>query len=130
MNKSYNIHEKWSDLDKVNNVEINSVDGVIESIFVNGEPAGGGGGLTTAVLTVINTGSSNRNVRAPFIDNGVINASFYADAGTTVTKTVVKGSNGCSFTISAGSITEVTGNGSMSDNKNAIITGDCTITIS
>lgn len=41
--KNYGIHDKWTDLDKLNNVDIKSVDGVIESIKINGEEAGGGG---------------------------------------------------------------------------------------
>lgn len=42
--KNYGIHDKWTDLDKLNNVDIKSVDGVIESVKINGEEAGGGGG--------------------------------------------------------------------------------------
>lgn len=41
--KNYGIHDKWTDLDKLNNVDIKSVDGVIESVKINGEEAGGGG---------------------------------------------------------------------------------------
>lgn len=40
--KNYGIHDKWTDLDKLNNVDIKSVDGVIESVKINGEEAGGG----------------------------------------------------------------------------------------
>lgn len=59
MNKSYGIHDKWTDLDKVNNVEINSIDGVIESVKINGEEAGGGGSsdFSTATVTTINNSS-------------------------------------------------------------------------
>ena len=51
--KNYGIHDKWTNINKVNNVEIQSVDGVIENIKVNGEPAGGGDGFTKANVTVI-----------------------------------------------------------------------------
>ena len=43
MVKNYGIHDVWTDLDKVNDVDIKAVDGVIDSIKVNGEEAGGGG---------------------------------------------------------------------------------------
>lgn len=54
--KNYGIHDKWTDLDKLNNVDIKSVDGVIESVKINGEEAGGGGGssdFSTAEVTII-----------------------------------------------------------------------------
>ena len=38
--KNYGIHDKWTDLDKLNNIDIKSVDGVIESVKINGEEAG------------------------------------------------------------------------------------------
>ena len=44
MVKNYGIHDEWKDLNKVNDIVIKSVDGVIDSIKVNGEEAGGGGG--------------------------------------------------------------------------------------
>lgn len=44
MVKNYGIHDEWKDLNKVNDIDIKSVDGVIDSIKVNGEEAGGGGG--------------------------------------------------------------------------------------
>lgn len=52
MNKSYGIHDKWTDLNKVNNIRVDSVNGVVENITVNGEPAGGGG-FSTAKVTVV-----------------------------------------------------------------------------
>ena len=52
--KNYGIHDKWTDLDKLNNVDIKSVDGVIESVKINGEEAGGGGSsdFSTATMTL------------------------------------------------------------------------------
>lgn len=53
--KNYGIHDKWTDLDKLNNVDIKSVDGVIESVKINGEEAGGGGGeFKLANITWVN----------------------------------------------------------------------------
>lgn len=45
--KNYGIHDEWTDLDKLNTVDIKSVDGVIESVKINGEEAGGGGSWQT-----------------------------------------------------------------------------------
>lgn len=52
--KNYGIRDQWTNLDKLNNVDIKSVDGVIESVKINGEEAGGGGGssdFSTAEVT-------------------------------------------------------------------------------
>lgn len=49
--KTYGIHDKWTDLDKLNNVNVKSVDGVIESVKINGEEAGGGGIGAYPILT-------------------------------------------------------------------------------
>ena len=47
--KNYMINDKWLDLDKQNIVELQSVDGEIDKVFVNGEEAGSGG---FSVITV------------------------------------------------------------------------------
>ena len=53
--KNYGIHDKWTDLDKLNNVDIKSVDGVIESVKINGEePQSGGGEFKLANITWTN----------------------------------------------------------------------------
>ena len=54
--KNYGIYDKWTDLNKLNNVDIKSVDGVIESVKINGEEAGGGGSsdFSTAEVTYPN----------------------------------------------------------------------------
>ena len=56
MDKYYGIHDKWTDIDKLNNVEIHSTDGEISQILVNGEEQGGGGSsdFSTAEVTVLN----------------------------------------------------------------------------
>lgn len=41
--RNYGICDQWTNLDKLNNVDIKSVDGVVESVKINGEEAGGGG---------------------------------------------------------------------------------------
>lgn len=41
MNKLYSVHDHWTDIDKKNDVDIESIDGVITGIKVNGEDYGG-----------------------------------------------------------------------------------------
>ena len=66
--KNYGIHDKWTDLNKLNNVDIKSVDGVIVSVKINGEEAGGGGSWQTvfedSVTTEIEGG-------APFAEGNI-----------------------------------------------------------
>lgn len=53
--KNYMINDKWLDIDKENIVELQSVDGEIGSVKVNGEDYGGGGGssdFSTAEVTI------------------------------------------------------------------------------
>ena len=55
--KNYMINDKWLDIAKQNIVEVESTDGVIGSVKVNGEEYGGGGGssdFSTAEVTIIN----------------------------------------------------------------------------
>lgn len=42
--KNYKIRDNWLDIDKYNDVDIQSVDGVIQTVKVNGEDVGGSGG--------------------------------------------------------------------------------------
>lgn len=42
MNKLYSVHDHWTDINKKNDVDIESIDGVIAGIKVNGEDYGGG----------------------------------------------------------------------------------------
>ena len=41
MNKLYSVHDHWTDINKKNDVDIESIDGVITEIKVNGEDYGG-----------------------------------------------------------------------------------------
>lgn len=41
MNKLYSVHDHWTDINKKNDVDIESIDGVIAGIKVNGEDYGG-----------------------------------------------------------------------------------------
>ena len=45
--KNYKIRDNWLDIDKYNDVDIQSVDGVIQTVKVNGEDVGGGSSWRT-----------------------------------------------------------------------------------
>lgn len=131
--KNYGIHDKWTNINKVNNVEIQSVDGVIENIKVNGEPAGGGG-FTTAQVTLENASVENIiqfNVPQVVLieDNNTIMPNGSIRPNTTETLTVVMAS-GCGFILKSGTIATVAGDARKINDSSALITGDCTITIS
>ena len=77
--KNYGIHDKWTDLDKLNNVDIKSVDGVIESVKINGEEAGGGGGssdltwiLPEQTVTLVDLPVEVTGLRLDLIPNSVV----------------------------------------------------------
>ena len=60
--KSYCIRDDWKDINKVNYVAFKSVDGDVQDLLVNGEPAGGGGGgdfSTAEVIINMSTASGN-----------------------------------------------------------------------
>lgn len=53
MNKLYSVHDHWTDISKKNDVDIESIDGVIAGIKVNGEDYGGGSSdFSTANVTL------------------------------------------------------------------------------
>lgn len=132
--RNYGIHDKWTNINKVNNVEIQSVDGVIENILVNGEPAGGGGGgdFTVANVTITQIGEhyadlsgcccyteDDENFSAAFLDYEVVNKVI-----------LYKGSAMVNVNNRQGTIT-VSGNAVYNESSETImVTGDCTITIS
>ena len=51
--KSYSIRDDWKDKGVVNTVAFKSVDGEVQDLTVNGEPAGGGGGGDFSTAEVI-----------------------------------------------------------------------------
>jgi hypothetical protein len=62
--KNYMINDKWLDIAKQNIVEVESTDGVIGSVKVNGEEYGGGGGssdFNTATVSINIIGGSRTN---------------------------------------------------------------------
>lgn len=57
--KNYKIRDNWLDIDKYNDVDIQSVDGVISTVKVNGEDYGGGGGGSSANIPSVNIDEQN-----------------------------------------------------------------------
>lgn len=51
--KTYRVNDFWTDIDKENHVDIESVDGVITSVKNNGEDIGGSSDFSTAEVTFI-----------------------------------------------------------------------------
>lgn len=81
--KSYCVRDDWKDRDIVNYVGFKSVDGEVQDLTVNGEPAGGGG-FSSAAVSVANNGQADVriNIAAVDLDNNMIIPEIYADAGT------------------------------------------------
>jgi hypothetical protein len=60
--KSYSVRDDWKDKDIVNYVAFKSVDGEVQDLTVNGEPAGGGGGgsdVTYAPFSITDSSGSS-----------------------------------------------------------------------
>ena len=148
MNKFYGAHDQWTDLDKQNDVLITSTDGVIDSVKVNGEDYGGGGGSsdfsTAEVSFVTNLPSFNAVIYGSIMDVssqiGYINpitaiARLEAEVVSDEKYTVVL-YNGYGY-VSLQSRVNVTTSGNATaekyDTENNVwlitITGDCTITV-
>lgn len=135
--KSYGIHDKWTDINKINNVDIKSVDGVIESVKINGEEAGGGGSsdFSTAEVTFSST-NFQTDFSAIMIDEGegeepqLIYESiiFGGNVGDkTFNLVLYKGHQ--MVILPEGKTATVTGSATVEEYY-IIVTGDCTITIS
>lgn len=135
--KNYGIHDQWTNLETINNIDIKSVDGVVESVKINGEEAGGGGGgVSIANVVLINNTEDVIDVSlATFVDGYLIGQQ--TDAGTPVEpgtlnyQTPIIG-NGSEIIVYGKDLTiDVTGAITGSDDSDTFyITGDCTITIS
>jgi len=69
MNKLYSVHDHWTNINKKNDVDIESIDGVITGIKVNGEDYGGVTWNQVFTGDVVTSGEA-----APF--SGTINANL------------------------------------------------------
>lgn len=149
--KSYIMRDDWIDKGVVNTVAFKSVDGEVQDLMVNGEPAGGGGGgdFSAAMVTFIDTNGEGYSVRAPFVLEGneyiaaggilphgvtpesSIYPSYYTDSFTDPVRIALYKNSAYIFI--DGSIASVSGNATILDpgiNNTIQITGDCTITVS
>ena len=132
--KNYMINDKWLDIAKQNIVEVQSTDGVIGSVKVNGQEYGGGGSsdFSTAEVTIIGT---ENNVMFPlptiYEAQGDLPAALAVEnvsaQNNTYTVPLYKGV--CDATIWGATSVQCTGNAEYDDGF-VHITGDCTITIS
>lgn len=145
--KNYMINDKWLDIAKQNIVEVESTDGVIGSVKVNGEEYGGSGGggesdFSTAELVLTNnsgnpfeaygatfyneeeyesTGSIYESGVSGTIPVILYKGKAYIDLLTSINKSAV---------VLTGDITGVNDVLLQTKYKGFNITGDCTITIS
>lgn len=113
--KNYMINDKWLDLDKQNIVELQSVDGELDSLKVNGSEIvtpsgkititengtdidiaqyaladvaveGGSSDFSTAEVTIINPQFVDCVLHGPILLNGAVDIeAFASDDGTTIT---------------------------------------------
>ena len=140
--KNYGIHDKWTDLDKLNNVDIKSVDGVIESVKINGEESQSGGesDLTTATLTLENIAENPAFpeifvpwVAEPFWDGQITSDSAlnYEEFPTTIKVIMYKGKARLYMAgvVSANATLEGNITRTADDEFAYYITGDCKITL-
>ena len=129
--KSYCIRDDWKDINKVNYVAFKSVDGEVQDLTVNGEPAGGGGG-TTAEVTFVNNTNNEVEIAIPFLDQSpsgyYFNTDFYAIPGTN-NPIITPLYDGQTVTMIPGHTIEVSGSAAL-EFSGVKITGNCTITIS
>jgi len=90
--KSYSVRDDWKDKDIVNYVAFKSVDGEVQDLTVNGEPAGGGGMFSTATLT----STVSCAVQVPYIVEGDgyyhIGSDAVLEPGNSLTIVLVNGS--------------------------------------
>ena len=134
--KNYMINDKWLDIAKQNIVEVESTDGVIGSVKVNGEEYGGGGGssdFSTAEVTVNNTTGNNiQGIKVQVYDtptSGVVPSNTYQVGSRSYIVPLYKGACFWYFTESA----NVSVSGDIewdSEEQEVRISGNGTITIS
>jgi hypothetical protein len=135
--KSYAVRDKWLDKAKDNLVEFKSVDGEVQDLTVNGQPAGGGGGdITSATLTISSPSTFSQGIFGLFAINEQLtefNGSIYTDEFTTVYPILVGGKG--VFVYDYNVRPTVSGNIQVQPTEQQnkfylIITGDCSITVS
>lgn len=138
--KYYGIRDNWTDDDVANVIEVESEDGSVSSVKVNGEEYGGGGGdFSTAEVTIINNSNTEYRVYAS-------TASYYPRTGLYVSEAINEAHGEDSTTLevilykgtayglikdyNGGTPTASSTGGVLIDGEDLTITGDGTITIS
>ena len=131
--KNYGIHDQWTNLDTLNSVDIKSVDGVIESVKINGEEAGGGSSdFSTAEMTIAGNESSIGLTCAFIYEDSGEAALTVSSGGMSIGEYVVplyKGTAMAHLDFREIGNVVVTGNATINEDGLIIITGDCTITL-
>lgn len=136
--KSYAVRDDWKDEGVVNTVAFKSVDGEVQDLLVNGEPAGGGGGgdLGTAEVTFVVSvdeypewyGCTLQAALPPIFLNDCSVGTIKGKNGTVTVITY----KGCAYlrpASTSGIRISVTGSAQLGDGGEVYVTGDCTITV-
>jgi len=132
MNKLYSVHDHWTDIDKKNDVDIESIDGVITGIKVNGEDYGGSSDFSTATLSIVDEGGYRVNLNfATLNERGFSLGGFpeWIDTGD-LTVILYKGTAMLTLENPSNAVINVSGAIDDAGDNMYIITGDCTMTIS
>ena len=126
--KSYIMRDDWIDKGVVNTVAFKSVDGEVQDLLVNGEPAGGGGG--TAQVTFIIDTYYGGDIPIPYYQETAqgptYTTMFFADSGENPPITVPL-ADGQLLVTTGFHDTIISGAATMGENFYIIITGDCVI---
>ena len=133
--KSYSIRDDWKDKDIVNYVAFKSVNGEVQDLTVNGEPAGGGGGgnFTSANASIVLNDVASLEISGlAYVDP--TNDEFYTgdpQINSNRTLTVVLYNGGSPwFTMAGFRDAEIVTSGDIIKNEGFYqITGNCTITV-
>ncbi len=80
--KSYCVRDDWKDINKVNYVAFKSVNGEVQDLTVNGEPAGGGGRFAPVNVNVANNSQADVQIDMPVVYNNKVNPEWFFDAGS------------------------------------------------
>jgi len=130
MNKLYSVHDHWTDINKKNDVDIESIDGVITGIKVNGEDYGGGGSSDFSTAEVTFIGTEEPDITLSFIniqDDGIYSVVNIRQSTQTVTAPLYKNKLSCTIQPFFMSVTSTSGNITGSQTDGYIISGNCTI---
>lgn len=133
--KNYKIRDNWLDIDKYNDVDIQSVNGVIQTVKVNGEDVGGGDSsdFSTAQMTIAGNQSSIGLTCAYLYEESGEAALTVSSGGIFLgeyTVPLYKGVATAQLDYEEIGNVVVSGNATINEDGLIIITGDCTITIS